>query len=76
MFLSAFVARFGKTEGKVRRLVAKDRQTGNIKDLPRSDRSKVTTEREDRFIVHHIRRHRFKPSRQTREDLKGVLCME
>ena len=44
---SATAARFGITERQVSRLVAKDRQIGNIKDLPRSERPKVTTERED-----------------------------
>ena len=43
---------------KVSRLVAKYRQTGNIKDLNRSGRPKVTTEREDRLIVQRCRRHR------------------
>ena len=44
---SAIAACFGITKSEASRLVAEDRQTGNIKDLPISGRPKVTTERED-----------------------------
>ena len=39
---SATVARIGITKDEVSRLVAKYRQTGNIKDLSRSGRPKQT----------------------------------
>ena len=48
---SALAARFGITKGEVSCLIAKHRQTENIKALPRSGRPKVITEREDRLIV-------------------------
>ena len=67
---SAIAARFG--EGEVSRVGAKYRKTGNIKDLPRSSRPKVTTEREDKLITRHCRRHHFKPARQIRDDLQSV----
>ena len=71
--LTAIADCFGITNGEVSRLVAKYRQTGNINDLPRSGRPKVTTEREDKLIVQHCGSHRFNPARQIRDDLQGVI---
>ena len=70
---SAVGVRFGITEVEISRLVAKNRQTGNLKNFPRSDHPKATKEKEDRLIVQHCRRHRFKPARQVRDDLQGVI---
>ena len=70
---AAVAARCGITKGDVSHLVAKYRQTGNIKDLPRGGRPKVTTEREDRLIMQHCTRRRSKPARQIRNDLLVVI---
>mgnify|MGYP003471160912 CR=1 FL=1 len=70
---TVIAARFGITKSEVSRLVAKYRETGNVKDVPRSGRPKVTTERQDRLIIQHSRRNRFKTARQIRDDLQGEI---
>ena len=68
---TVIAARFGITKSEVSRLVTKYRETGNVKDVPRSGHPKVTTERQDRLIIQHSRRNRFKTARQIRDDLQG-----
>ena len=70
---SAIAHRYAMTKGEVRRLVAKHRQTGSVKDHPRSGRPRVITDREDRMIAHHARQNRFKMARQIRDDLQGLI---
>ena len=64
---SAIAHRYAITKGEVSRLVAKHRQTGSVKDHPRSGRPRVATDREDRMIAHHARQNRFKTARQIRD---------
>ncbi len=44
-------ANFGVSQGAISKLKAKFRQTGEVKDRPRSGRPKKTTPQEDRFIT-------------------------
>lgn len=53
---------FGCTKKTIRRLAMRFRQTGSVKDRPRSGRPRVTTAREDRYLtLTHLRR-RFMPA--------------
>jgi IS30 family transposase len=45
----------------VSRLVRKHTQTNNVKDLPRSGRSRVTSDRDDRALQRLVRRMPFAP---------------
>lgn len=53
-------ANFNVHPKTIRRLVTKFRQTGDVKDRPRSGRPKVTTAREDRRLINVSLRSRFK----------------
>ena len=44
-------ALFGVSPGTISKLKAKFRETGDVKDRPRSGRPKMTTPQEDRFIT-------------------------
>jgi transposase len=46
----------------VSRLVRKHTQTNNVKDLPRSGRPRVTSDRDDRALQHLVRRMPFTTS--------------
>ncbi len=46
----------------VSRLVRKHTQTNNVKDLPRSGRSRVTSDHDDRALQHLVRRMPFATS--------------
>lgn len=70
---TAIAARFGITKGEVSRLLAKHRQTATVKDRQRSGRPRATTAQDDRRIANDARRNRFKPARQIRDDLQGVI---
>ena len=63
----------GITKSEVSRLVAKYRETGNVKDVPRSGRPKPTIEGQDRLIIQHSRKNHFKTARQFRDDLQGEI---
>ena len=51
---------FGISARTVTRTLAKFNNTGTVKDLPRSGRPRVTTQREDAFIAIHSRRNHFR----------------
>jgi len=51
--------RFGCTERTIYRLQQRVRQTGSVNDLLRSGRPRITTPREDRYMVTSSSRHRF-----------------
>jgi transposase len=46
----------------VSRLVRKHTQTNNVKDLPRSGRPRVTSDRDDKALQHLVRRMPFATS--------------
>ena len=50
---------FNYTERTIHRLKSRYNQTGNVTDLPRTDRPRKTTEHQDRYIVTSSRRNRF-----------------
>ena len=50
---------FGISARTVTITLAKFNNTGTVKDLPRSGRPRVTTQREDAFIAIHSRRNHF-----------------
>lgn len=64
--------RFGVHERTIFRLQARFRQTGNVKDRPRSGRPRITTPREDRYVVTSSRRHRFMPARKLVNQLRAA----
>jgi len=54
--------RFGCNERTIYRLQQRLLLTGSINDLPWSGRPRITTPREDRYMVTSSRRHRFIPA--------------
>ena len=55
---------FQRHESTISRLLNRFQQTGNVADLPRSDRPRKTTPRKDRFLTTSSRRNRFLSSRK------------
>jgi len=55
--------RFGCYERTIYRLQQRILHTGSINDLPWSGRPRITTPREDRYMVTSSRRHRFIPAK-------------
>ena len=57
-------ASFGVSPGAISKLRAKFRETGEVKDRPRSGRPKKTTPQEDRFLTLAALRNRRLTARQ------------
>ena len=62
MSFKAIGRQLGCHHTDVSRLVRKHRQTNDVKDLPRSGRPRVTSQREDRALVLLVRRQPFSMS--------------
>ena len=62
MFFKAIGRQMGYHYAIVSRLVRKHTQTNNVKDLPRSGRPRVTSDREDRALQRLVRRMPFATS--------------
>lgn len=71
--MTSIATHYGITKGEVSRLVHKHQQTGHVADRPRSGRPRKTNAREDRRMVQHCRRNRFKGARQIRDDLQNEV---
>ena len=50
---------FGVNVSTIKRLVRRLRETGRLADRPRSGRPRVTSRRQDRYIVSHVRNRRL-----------------
>ena len=56
---------FGVNPSQINRLLIRHRETGTVKDRPRSGRPKVTTLRQDRYIRFQHLRNRFRTAVET-----------
>ena len=72
--------RKGVHERTIYRLHSRFRQTGNVRDRPRSGRPLKTTPRADRYLVTSSRRHRFlvakKLASRLRDATRTRICNE
>ena len=62
---------FGCHTKTIQRLLARFRETGGVKDRPRSGRHPVTTDRQDRWILTTHLRNRLQTAVQTARDFPG-----
>lgn len=64
--------RMNYTRATIYRTWARFQQLGNVRDLPRSGRPKVTTRNQDRYIRLTHARDRFKPATETARQTVGT----
>ena len=65
--------RFGCNERTIYRLQQHVGQTGSINDLPRSGRPRITTPRQDKYMVTSSSRHRIIPAKKILQRLREAM---
>jgi hypothetical protein len=76
MSFKAIGRQMGYHYAVVSRLVRKLTQTNNVKDLPRSDRSRVTSDRDDRTLQRLVRRMPFATNPVLKQQCPIDVCQQ
>lgn len=63
----------GLTQGAVSKILKRNRETGTPVQRPRSGRPRISTARQDRWLVMQCRRNRWQTSTHLRQQWRGVL---